>query len=63
MKVLRSFEVLFVSRMDILQARTEAIQEEVGAKMDAHYERMGASECVPKRDDGLPRSDGGLSAE
>jgi hypothetical protein len=32
-----------ISRMDIHQARTEAIQEEIIAKMDAHHERMGAS--------------------
>jgi hypothetical protein len=29
--------------MDINQARTEAIQEEIIAQMDAHQERMGAS--------------------
>jgi hypothetical protein len=29
--------------MDIHQARTEGIQEEIIAKMDAHQERMGAS--------------------
>jgi hypothetical protein len=29
--------------MDIRQARTEAIHEEIMAKMDAHQERMGAS--------------------
>jgi hypothetical protein len=29
--------------MDIHQARTDAIQEEITAKRDAHQERMGAS--------------------
>jgi hypothetical protein len=32
-----------VSRMDIYQARTEDSQEEIIAKMDAHWERMEAS--------------------
>jgi hypothetical protein len=39
------FEVLWstlVSWIDIHQARREAIQEEIIAKMDAHQERIGA---------------------
>jgi hypothetical protein len=39
-KVLQS---TLVSRMVIHQARTEAIQEQIIAKMDTHQERMGAS--------------------
>jgi hypothetical protein len=36
MGVWRSLEVLFVSRMDIRQARTSQAIEEIIAKMDAH---------------------------
>jgi hypothetical protein len=34
---------ILVSRMDIHQARAEAIQEEITAQMDTHQERMPAS--------------------
>jgi hypothetical protein len=40
------YEVLrciLVSWIDIHQGMTEAIQEEIVAKMDTHQERMGAS--------------------
>jgi hypothetical protein len=39
-----------VSLMDMHQARTEAIQEEITAKMDAHQERMGASVNVWRKE-------------
>jgi hypothetical protein len=48
--------------MDIHQARTDVIQEEILAKMKDHQERMGASvKAWRKRDEGSPRSDEGLS--
>jgi chaperonin cofactor prefoldin len=37
------FQTTLVSQTDIHQARTEAIQEEIIAKMDTHQERMGAN--------------------
>jgi hypothetical protein len=40
---LRYFEVLFVSWIDIHQARTRAIEEEIIAKMTTHRERIGGS--------------------
>jgi translation elongation factor EF-G len=43
MRSLRSFEVLFVSQMDVHQARTESTQEEMKAKMDIHQEKMEAA--------------------
>jgi hypothetical protein len=43
MRSFRSFEVLFVSRMDIHQARTESTQEELKANMDIHQEKMEAA--------------------
>jgi hypothetical protein len=38
MRSLRSFEVLFVSGMDIHQARKEPTLEEMKTKMDIHQE-------------------------
>jgi hypothetical protein len=42
-EVLQSTLSTLVSWMDIHQARREAVQEEIIAKMDAHQERLGAS--------------------
>jgi hypothetical protein len=55
LEVLRS---TFGSQIDIHQVRTEAIQKEFIAKMDAQQERMGAS-----MNDLRNRSNGGLSGD
>jgi hypothetical protein len=43
MRSLRYFKVLFISQMDICQARTVSTQEEVESKMDIHQERLEAA--------------------